>query len=208
MVPFPVMASLSLFGLLVWSAGRYDIETMDTYTPEIALAICQRLAEGESLRTICRADGMPDKATVMRWLHAHPDFREQYAVARDIGTDALAEEALADATAPMTEKQVQAARLQFDARRWYIGKIAPKRWGDKVVTEVSGADGGPVQLAAVPRPMVAKEISEGIKALLAKSEEAVGLPSGEGLDDATRLRTIMSNDQPMHPDLFEALHNG
>ncbi|WP_431196787.1 hypothetical protein [Pseudomonas aeruginosa] len=38
------------------------------YTPEIAQAICMRIAEGESLRMICRDDSMPDKSTVLRWI--------------------------------------------------------------------------------------------------------------------------------------------
>jgi hypothetical protein len=38
-------------------------------------------------------------------------------------------------------EQVQAARLAFDARRWYASKVAPKRWADRIdlKTEVSGA---------------------------------------------------------------------
>jgi hypothetical protein len=176
-----------------------------SYSPEVGLEICQALAEGASLRSVCRADDMPDKATVMRWLHAHADFREQYVIARDIGMDALADEALADATAPMGEKEVQAARLQFDARRWYLGKISPKRWGDKVVNEHTGADGGPIALQPMPTMMVPKEIAAGIKALLAKSEEAAGLPSGDGKPDEERLKAIVQSG-PMHPDLYEALH--
>jgi hypothetical protein len=37
------------------------------YTDDIATAICDRLAKGESLRAICATEGMPDKATVLRW---------------------------------------------------------------------------------------------------------------------------------------------
>ena len=51
------------------------------YTSELAAVICERLAEGETLRSICRDDKMPDKATVLRWLgdKAKTDFRDQYA---------------------------------------------------------------------------------------------------------------------------------
>ncbi len=38
------------------------------YTPELAANFCRRLAEGETLRAICRDPAMPDKATVLRWL--------------------------------------------------------------------------------------------------------------------------------------------
>ena len=37
-------------------------------------------------------------------------------------------------------------RLRFDARRWYLSKLAPKRYGDKLTTEVTGANGGAIQV--------------------------------------------------------------
>ena len=33
---------------------------------------------------------------------------------------------------------------RVDARRWFASKMSPKRFGDKVQTEVSGVDGGPI----------------------------------------------------------------
>ncbi len=66
------------------------------YTPELAAVICGRLAEGETLRSVCRDQAMPDKATVLRWLgdKAKAGFRDQYAHARDMQADALFDEAL------------------------------------------------------------------------------------------------------------------
>jgi len=46
-----------------------------TYDPEGGVAICRRLAGGESLRSICRADAsMPTEKTVWNWARAHPEF--------------------------------------------------------------------------------------------------------------------------------------
>src|SRR5262249_46433192 len=50
------------------------------YCAEIAMTICDRLADGESLRAICADAGMPDKATVFRWIGRHKAFRNQYAL--------------------------------------------------------------------------------------------------------------------------------
>ena len=47
------------------------------YTEEVATAICARLADGESLRQVCQSDDMPDKATVLRWIPRHPEFRDR-----------------------------------------------------------------------------------------------------------------------------------
>ncbi len=66
------------------------------YTDKLAAKLCRRLAEGETLRSVCRDKEMPDKATVLRWLgdKTKIDFRGQYAHARDMQADALFDEAL------------------------------------------------------------------------------------------------------------------
>lgn len=124
-----------------------------TYRPETTLAICQRLATGESLRKICRDDDMPDMSTVIKWLSEHEEFSYQYARAREIQADTLADEILDIADTPLlgvttkikedgaTETtegdMLQHRRLQVDARKWYASKLAPKKYGDKVQQEVS-----------------------------------------------------------------------
>lgn len=100
------------------------------YTPEIAEAICKGVAEGLSLRKVCEADGMPSEATVRQWVVDDKEgFSSQYTRSRDIGldcrADALVEEAKAAKDAPL-------GRLAFDADRWYLSKLAPKRYGDKI----------------------------------------------------------------------------
>src|SRR4051812_14958854 len=59
--------------------------------------ICERMIEGQSLRSICREDGMPGKTTVMRWLGEDDEggaLRDQYARAREAMADAMAEDIL------------------------------------------------------------------------------------------------------------------
>jgi hypothetical protein len=53
------------------------------YTKELAEAICDRLVEDESLRSICSEAGMPDLATVASWISNNKEFRESYAFARE-----------------------------------------------------------------------------------------------------------------------------
>ena len=57
------------------------------YNEDIATTICDRLADGESLRAICASAGMPNKATVLRWIGNHEKFREQYQWARQLQAD-------------------------------------------------------------------------------------------------------------------------
>jgi Lanthionine synthetase C-like protein len=86
------------------------------YCAEIAMTICDRLAEGKSLRAICTDAGMPDKATVLRWIGRHKGFRDQYAWAREAQADDLSEECLeiADDTRSVRRR---AARKKKRGRR-------------------------------------------------------------------------------------------
>jgi hypothetical protein len=54
-----------------------------TFSQEIADLICNRMANGESLRAICRDEGMPAASTVCLWAANDKTFAEQYARARD-----------------------------------------------------------------------------------------------------------------------------
>jgi hypothetical protein len=99
---------------------------------------------------------MPDRGTVTRWLEANEGFRSQYARARDLQHDYWAEEILALADTPQlgvrreygtgaqgpVDKTVEAdmiehRRLQVDARKWLLSKLAPKKYGERVVHDVN-----------------------------------------------------------------------
>lgn len=123
------------------------------FTQEIADAICERLADGESLRTICTAEDMPNKATVFRWLANNDAFRDQYASAREAQADALFDEILDisdDGSNDWMERKnsdgqnigwmengeaLRRSALRVDARKWIAGKLRPKKYGDKLELE-------------------------------------------------------------------------
>lgn len=121
------------------------------YTEDIAQEICERLAEGQALIDICRSPHMPADSTVEVWAEQEhpnrPGFPGMYARARDRGLHRLAEEVLSIADDPCLfngqpdPTLVQRARLMVDARKWYLSKRLPKVYGDKLVQEVTGADG-------------------------------------------------------------------
>lgn len=92
-------------------------------------AILDGLADGKSLRAICREDGMPAVSTVMRWLQEDPDWQLQYARARAAGDDAMAEDI--QEIADMGDLDPQDRRVRIDARKWLLGKRQPKKYGEK-----------------------------------------------------------------------------
>lgn len=122
------------------------------YSDAKALEICRRLSEGESLRSICRDETMPDKTTVLRWLSLHADFRTQYAHAREMQTEFWAEEILDIADDGSNDTYVDEkgnervdhdvvnrSKLRVDTRKWLMSKLAPKKYGDKI--ELGGSVG-------------------------------------------------------------------
>lgn len=133
------------------------------YSPELAEVICLRLAEGESLRSVCRDEEMPAKCTVLRWIARNEDFRAQYVRAKAEGAEAIAEEMFDiadDATNDWMERldsegqgvgwqlngdHVRRSQLRIDTRKWYLSKIMPKKYGDKIQQEHTGADGAPIK---------------------------------------------------------------
>ena len=98
------------------------------------------------LRVICRADDMPAKASVFRWLGLHKEFSDQYARAREEQAEALADEIVSiadeqeatvrthDGMTEVTFDSVAVARnrLRVDARKWVASKLKPKKYGDKL----------------------------------------------------------------------------
>ncbi len=113
------------------------------FTLKTADEICERLADGESLRTICSADTMPNRATVFRWLAANKNFRDQYARAREAQADAMADEILNIADDGENDTYVDdfgkkrtdydvisRSKLRVDARKWLASKLRPKVYGE------------------------------------------------------------------------------
>ena len=144
------------------------------YTPEVAADICTRLAEGESLRSICRDNAMPGLRTVMGWLFdgEHEEFSQQYASAREVQAEVWADEIVAIADDESSDfftdekgkvvldhQNVQRSRLRVDARKWIASKLLPKRYGDKL--QHTGEGGGPIRV----RPDLSKLTNEELDVL-------------------------------------------
>jgi hypothetical protein len=176
-----------------------------SYTPELGIAICARLASGESLRSIGLDEALPHRATIMAWLHRHEDFRRMYTAARELGAEAMADEVVAMAMAAKPE-EANAVRVAVDAVKWAAAKFAPKRWGDRITAEVTGAGGGPVTLQAMPAMLVPAQVASAVRDLIAKAEAEMGLPAGTGTDQE-RLRAIMASAKPLPPDVYEIVHS-
>jgi hypothetical protein len=132
------------------------------YSQKTALEICKKLGNGESLRQICASSGMPGKTTIIKWLESNLDFRAQYARARELQAEHWAEEIIQiadDSRNDFIEKEnrdgstyeavdnehINRSRLRVDTRKWLMARLAPKKYGDRVTTEMVGDADNPLQ---------------------------------------------------------------
>lgn len=137
------------------------------YNHKLALKICERLSVGESLRSICRDPKMPVRQTIITWLldEDKKEFLDQYNTARELGHSELFEQLLEiadDGTNDYMEREskdgstyevvnsevVQRSKLRVDTRKWYLSKLAPKIYGDKMDITSGGEkfDKAPVEV--------------------------------------------------------------
>lgn len=110
-----------------------------TYTEEMGNRICDKLTEGISLRKLCASDKYPAASTVFVWLDRNPSFAERYARAREAATEDMLEEIFEIADNPALD--VQDKRVRIDTRKWAMGKLKPKRYGEKQTLDVGNKEG-------------------------------------------------------------------
>lgn len=146
------------------------------YTEELAADICARLADGHSLREICSEDGMPDRVTVLRWVFTNEGFRHQYQRAREMQSEAMADELkdiADDGSNDWMERHnrkgesvgwmengeaIKRSALRINTRQWIAERMQPKRWGAKKEITVQNPDGSPVgQTAIDPRTLTQEQ---------------------------------------------------
>lgn len=106
-------------------------------TDEIVSEICERLSIGESLRSICKSDHLPSATTVRKWvIEDTKGFAMQYARAREAGADELFETLLDIVDETKSDPTLhQWARLKVDTLKWYLSKVAPRRFSERQIIE-------------------------------------------------------------------------
>jgi hypothetical protein len=110
-----------------------------TYTEEMGNLICDKLTEGMSVRKLCKMDGFPNPSTIYVWIDRFPEFAERYARARETATEDMLEDILEIADDPTIDTQEK--RVRIDTRKWAMGKLKPKKYGEKTTHEVGNKEG-------------------------------------------------------------------
>lgn len=101
------------------------------WTPELEDAVVAAIAETGSQTEAAERCGIHRQRIDEREL-ADEGFRSRIARAREIGYAARAEKAVIEAK---SAEDAAKGRLAFDAERWLLSKLDPRRYGDKLQTE-------------------------------------------------------------------------
>lgn len=97
--------------------------------------VCDELAKGKSLRSICEHnDAMPAWSTVLQAVQRSEELYEMYARARAIGAEVLADEMHDLAASPLppdldprlANAEVQRRRVEIDTKKWTFAKMQPR----------------------------------------------------------------------------------
>ena len=132
---------------------------MPAFSAKLGRYICEQIASGRSLTSVCKEEKMPHKQQVIRWIMSDRSpfkkFQGEYAQARQISYEIMADEIFDiadDGSNDWVEKQgkdgstymafdndhYQRSRLRVDTRKWFLSKVLPKIYGDKVQVDQSG----------------------------------------------------------------------
>ena len=109
-----------------------------TYDQGAVDKIVERIGKGEPLTAICRDLKLAPR-TVYDWMDAHEAFAAHFARARQVGFDALADQCLTISDDDAND--VQRDKLRIETRLKLLAKWDPKRYGERLNLDHSGAVG-------------------------------------------------------------------
>lgn len=125
------------------------------YTPELFDEICNLIAYSDrGLVSICKEKGL-NANSFYEWVAKDKELGDKYARARELQAEYLADQIIeiaddgtndymaitkGDESYNVEDREVtNRSKLRVDARKWKASKLAPKKYGDKVSTELSGS---------------------------------------------------------------------
>lgn len=130
------------------------------YSIEVCKKICLLIStSSHGLNKICKSnDDLPEISTVYNWLNdeSKKEFLDMYARAREEQADYLADEILEIADDSKSDtitkvgqggkeyeaentEWVNRSKLRVESRKWIAAKLKPRKYGDKMQTELSGS---------------------------------------------------------------------
>jgi len=118
-------------------------------TVEITNTICKRIADGESLRSICSDEGLPEKASVLYWVvegryveGTEELFSDHYMRAREAGGFSHADRIIDTVDKVASgEFEPNQAKAMLDGLKWAAERMAPKKHSPRQEIDHRSPDG-------------------------------------------------------------------
>lgn len=101
------------------------------FTEEIGAVICERIADGDSLRQICQDLGIPSRARIYEAIEADAfGFADKYARARDWQGESDADD-MSSVRVRVEKGELghQEGRVVMDALKWTAARRRPRKYG-------------------------------------------------------------------------------
>ena len=138
--------------------GRPDVWNKEKKDSAIEIVL-DKISDGNSLRSILNDNRdkelLPSRKTFNEWLCKDSILSDQYAQACEERAEALLDEMinivddssndqidtdLGDGivASRLNSEAIQRSRLRYDARKWLISKLNPKKYGDKIDMTTQG----------------------------------------------------------------------
>ena len=115
------------------------------YSDDTASEILNRIAHGESVRSILSEEHMPSQPTFYSWITDDSEFSKKYARAREIAAD-VAFDVMQEIADETNNQDVQVAKLRIDTLKWRLARQSPRKYGERQAIEHTGAEGGPIEV--------------------------------------------------------------
>lgn len=130
---------------------RAKLKPFVRYSEELVDTILNRVARGEPLSGVCDQPDMPSRSSFFDWVIKYPDLKDKYEFAIQMRADLYAEETITisdeveveakygdeSVTLDLSSTAVARNRLRVDARKWYAGKLSPKKYGDRIQNDTT-----------------------------------------------------------------------
>lgn len=128
-------------GEVASSSGNAVMQSKFVYNLKLAKYICQRIAEGATIKKLCAEDGMPSASVIASWRSRHPDFDEAIKEARRVRAEYLHDTILETAEDLVTNTPdkdgIAAAKTAIDAWKWAAEKNDRESFGPGKVEQGS-----------------------------------------------------------------------
>jgi hypothetical protein len=143
------------------------------YDPAIGQKVFELMAAGHDVVDCCDELGIP-RSTFYDWQDAHEEFRTFVLRGREALADFDAKRIRDEINLIETKDGAVIGKVKINALQWFAERRNPKLYGTKTQTELTGKNGGPVQIEAkvINAEDLGDEALDAIEAALLAAKEA------------------------------------